>query len=68
MKSAVAGIVIFPETIGAQGEPGHGSVRPVIRNGCGYGITGAAVRAVDERIQVAAVGRVEHFMQAIIAY
>jgi hypothetical protein len=58
-------IMVFPRTLRAKRKVRHGRVRPVIGNSSGYGITGAAVRAVDEWIEVSTVIWIVQFPKAI---
>src|SRR3990170_5281038 len=67
MKSPVPWIMIFPEAFGTHHEACHGSVRTVVGNGPRYGISGAAVRAVDEGIAVSPVVGIKHFPQTVVA-
>ena len=53
VEPAVRGIMIFPAALRAHGENLHGGIGPVIGNGLDNGITGPAVGAVDERIEIA---------------
>jgi hypothetical protein len=67
MKSSVPRIMIFPEAVRAHDKTRHSSVRPIIGDGSRYGISRAAVRAVDKGIEVSSVSRIEQFVQAVIA-
>jgi hypothetical protein len=67
VKAAVGGILVLAPTRGAEREPGHRRVRPVVRDGAHDREPRAALGAVDERVAVTAVGRVEELAQALVA-
>jgi hypothetical protein len=67
MKATVARILVFRAAIGAHGERGHRGARPVIRDAADDREARAAIGAVDERIPVPAVRRVEELLQACVA-
>ena len=66
MEPAVVRVVVLGAAIRAHRERRHGGVGPVVRDGFDDGVPGPAVGAVDERVTVAPVGRVQEFGPAII--
>ncbi len=67
MEPAVAGIVVFGPAPGTLRKTPHGGVRAVIREPLNDAETRAAVRAVGERIAIAAVGGIQEFREALRA-
>jgi hypothetical protein len=67
MESAVPGVPVFPLAGRAHRKRRHGGVRAIIGHRAGDGKTRTAIRAIDERVEVPAIGRVEHFLSTIIA-
>ena len=65
VKAAVARVVVFGLALRAHREFLHRSVRAVVRQGFDDAEARAAIRAIRERIAVAAVFRIENFAQAI---
>jgi len=59
---------IFIAALPAHGKLAHAGSHPVVGHGIKYGEAGPAVRAVDERVQVAAVAGVEKLLGALGAY
>src|SRR5271167_279354 len=68
MKAAVQRILVFRKTCRAHGKPRHRRARPVIRNIANNSEARSAVGAIDERIAIAPVIRVEQFAQAVRTY
>jgi hypothetical protein len=68
MKPPAAGRLVLFFAIVAHGKSGHGRVGPVVRKRFDYGKTWPAVRAVDKRMAIPPVIRVNHFPQTSIAY
>src|SRR5690242_14906081 len=67
MKSSIERIFIFTAAGPTQGEWRHGGGGAVIRQLANQGVTGAALGAINKRITEAAVVRILHFAQAIVA-
>src|SRR5579859_2233219 len=67
MKTAVYWVGVFTRASRAEREAGHGRQRPVIGQVANDGEARAAVGAVNERVQIAPVGRVKQLAQAIVA-
>ena len=67
VEPAVGGVVVLRLAAGAHPEPGHGRRRPVIGHPADDREPRAAVGAVDERVAVAAVVRIEQLVQAVAA-
>ena len=65
MVAAVFNVVIFPLAVRAHGKGLHGSLRPVIGNVLDDGQTRAAVGAVNKRIAIAAVLRIQQLPQTV---
>ena len=65
--AAVFDVVVFPVAVRAHREGAHRGLGPVIGHVLDDREARAAVRAVDEGIAVAAVGRVAQFPQAVLA-
>ena len=68
VEAAVAGVVVLGRARGAEREPGHRGVGSVVGQPHGDREPRTAVRAVDERVAVPAVGRVEQLAQAVVAH
>ncbi len=67
VESAVRRVVVLGLAGGAHGEPDHRRCRPVVRHADDDGVAGPAVRAVGERIAMAAVRGIVHLGQAVDA-
>ncbi len=67
VEAPVEGVSVFSGTVGAEREAGHRCQRPVVGDVADDGEARAAVGAVDKRVAVAAVGRVEQLAQAVVA-
>ena len=67
VEAPVARIVVLRLTAAAHDEAGHRGLRPVVGDAADDREAGPAVRAVDERVAVAAVGRVEQLGEAGVA-
>ncbi len=65
VEAAVGRILVLAATGGAQRKPGHRRAGAVVGNVRDDGEARPAVGAVDERVAVAAVGRVEQLAQAV---
>ena len=65
--TAQGGVVVLALAARTEREAGHGGVRPVVGGACDDGVAGTAVGAVDERIAVTPVVRLEKLVQAIRA-
>ena len=67
MKTAVKWVGVLACTCRAHGEGAHGGLRAVVGETADDGEARAAVGAVDKRVMVPAVRRVEELAQAVIA-
>ena len=67
VKTTIAGIEIFRGTVIVEQPVFHGGVRPVVRQSQHDGVARPAIGAVDVGIQVARIGGIEEFFQALIA-
>ncbi len=67
VEAPVAWVLVLPPAVGAHREARHGRVRPVVRNPLDDREAWPALGAVDERVPVAAVGRIEELAQALVA-
>ena len=67
VEAAVSGILVFAATGGTEREAGHRRAASVVGDGRHDREAGAAIRAVDERVAVASIGRVEELLQAVVA-
>ena len=67
MKTPVRGVAVFGGATRAKGKTAHGRDGPVIRNGAGDGIAGAAIGAVGKRVVMPGIFGVGHIGQAIRA-
>ena len=67
VEAPVGRVLVLAAAVGAHREAGHRRVRPVVGNRPHDREAGPALRAVDERVAVAAVGRVEELAQAVVA-
>ena len=67
VEAAVERVLVLAAAVGTEREPGHRGVGPVVRNRADDREARPALRAVDERIPVAAIGRVEELAQAVVA-
>ena len=65
MKAAGAGVVILRLTGGAHRKTPHGRTGPVIGKGLDDAVTRAALNTGCKRIAVAAIVRIEYFLEAI---
>ncbi len=65
MEAAVERVLVFGGTVRAERETRHGGVGPVVGDVTDDGETRAAVGAVDERVAIAPIGRVEQLAQAV---
>ena len=68
VEAPVAGIVVLRRALAQSGKPAMVVLRPVVGQAKRDGEPGAAVGAVDERVAVAPVGRVEQLGQAVLAH
>jgi len=68
VESPVLWIVVFVPTLFTHPEMFHGCVRSIIGDVINNGISGTAVGAVDERILMATVTRVQELMKAVFTY
>jgi hypothetical protein len=68
MEASVHGIFVFGPAIATHGEYSHGGIRPVVRDAGDDGISGAAVCAIDERIEKAPVSGIEKLTETIFAH
>ena len=66
-KRRSSGILVLAPAVGAHRERRHRRVRPVVGDGAHDREARPALRAVRERVAVAAVGRVEQLAQAVVA-
>jgi hypothetical protein len=66
VEAPVRGILIFIPTPGAHGEGCHRGLRPVIGKVLDDGKARAAMRAIDKRIAVTTIGRVEQLTPAFL--
>jgi hypothetical protein len=67
MKAPVERIMIFMLTGLAQWEYAHGRLRTVVGDILNDRKTRSAIGTIDKRVIIAAIGRIEEFMQTIIA-
>jgi hypothetical protein len=67
VEAAVTGILVLRPALRAERESSHGRQRPVVGDAGHDREARPALRAVDERVQVAAVARVEELAQAVVA-
>ncbi len=67
VEAAVGGIFVLASAVGAHRKPGHRRVRAVVGRATDDREPRPALRAVDERVAVAPVGRVEELPQAVVA-
>ena len=67
VEAPVERVLVLAAAVGAEREAGHRRVRPVVGDGADDREPGPALRAVDERVAMAAVGRVEQLPQAVVA-
>ena len=67
VEAAVGGILVFGAAGGAHRETPHRGAGAVVGQVLDDAVARAAVRAVDERIAVAAVGGIEQLAQAVVA-
>jgi len=65
VEAAVEWVIVFGLAGGAHCECGHGGLWPVVGDAAGDGEAGAAVGAVEERVAVAAVTRIEKLAEAV---
>src|SRR4051812_36690990 len=66
MEAPIGWVVVFALTISAHRERRHRGQRTIVRDVANDRETRSAIRAVDEWITVAPVGRIEHFATAIV--
>jgi hypothetical protein len=67
VEAAVAGILVLAAALVAHRKAGHRRIRAVVWNGTHDCEAWAALRAVEERVAVAAVRRIEELAQAVVA-
>ena len=67
MKTAIGGIIVFGLTRGAHAKGSHGGARTVVRDVANDGEARTAVGAVDEGVAEAAVARIQHFAETVVA-
>jgi hypothetical protein len=67
VEAAVGRIAVLALTGRAHGEAGHGCARPVVGDARDDGEPRPAIRAVDERVAVAPIRRVEQLGEAVTA-
>ncbi len=67
VEATVGRVLVLAAAGGAQRKPGHRRAGAVVRDGGDDGEARPAVRAVHERVAVAAVGRIEELAQAVVA-
>jgi hypothetical protein len=67
MKAAVPGIFVFRAAARALGEVFHCRPQTIVRESFENAVSGAAVRAVRERIEVSAIASIEDLAQTICA-
>ena len=67
MEAPVGRILVLPTAVGAHREARHGRVRAVVRDPFDDREPWPALRAVDERVAVAPVGRIEELAHAVVA-
>ena len=65
VKAPIQGIVILGLALGAHGKSGHRGLWPVVGNAARDSEARTAVRAIQKRIPIAPIRRVEQFAQAI---
>jgi hypothetical protein len=68
MEAAILRVLILGKARRTHGEPAHSGHGPVIGNVLNDGVSGTAVRAVDEWIPVTAVAGIMELSQAIFAH
>jgi hypothetical protein len=68
MESSVTGVVVLVGAGPAHGEARHRRVGPVVREPDRDREARSAIRAVDERVAVAAVVAIEQLAEAVVAY
>jgi hypothetical protein len=67
VEASVGRVLVLGAAERAHLEAGHGGQRPVVGDAADDREAGTAVRAVDERVAVAAIGRIEQLGQAALA-
>jgi hypothetical protein len=67
MEATVAWVLVFSSALRAELKSAHRRVAPVVGDGADDREARPALRAVDEGIAVAPVGRVEQLVQALVA-
>ncbi len=67
VEASIGRILVFPPAVGAHREAGHRRSCAVVGHGAHDGEARAALGAIQERIPVPAVGRVEELAQAVVA-
>ena len=67
VEAPVGRVLVLPAAVAAQRETCHRRVRPVVGDAPDDREARPALRAVDERVAVAAVRRVEELVQAVVA-
>ena len=66
METAIQRVFVLLATGWAEGEVGHGREGTVVGQGADDRETGAAVGAIDQRVAVAPIVRVEEFAQTVL--
>ena len=64
VEPAVGRVVVLATAVGTELEPGHRRVRPVVGHGADDREPRPTLRAVDERVAIATISRVEQLAQA----
>ena len=67
VEAPVGRILVLAPALGTQRKAGHRRARPVVRDVDDDREARPALRAVDERVAVAAIGRVEELGEAVVA-
>ena len=67
METAIERILVLAPALGAELEARHAGVRPVVRQRLDQRVAWPALRAVDERVTVAAVAGIRELAHAVVA-
>ena len=68
VKAPIRGICVFGGALSVERPRGHRGVRAIVGQGADDAVARAAIRAVNVRVVVAEIVRIEEFPQALFAY
>ena len=68
VKAPIRGICVFGGAVSVERPRGHRGVRAIVGQGADDAVARAAIRAVNVRVVVAEIVRIEEFPQALFAY